>query len=411
MKPGTVGIIGGGAAGMAAAIAAGRQGDRVILLEALDRTGKKLSATGNGRCNLMNRHPEAYYGDPDFAAAVLGPDPLGESLAFWRSLGLPVRFDSDGRGYPCTFLAGTVLDVLRAEMRRLDTEIRTGASVTDVEPDGSAFILRLADGTSLRADRVILATGGGAQAKLGGNFSAWPWLERLGHRMAAARPALVPLKTDKKAISGLSGLRVKCRVSLESPEGEVLHREQGEMLFTDTGISGICVMQCARFLPESGGAVLFADFVRDLFPDRQALKRTLLERAALFPKDMAQSLLRGLCADKLAYAVCKQAGLALRGETIGQLSEKQIGNVADALAHYRIPILGTEGMERAQVMAGGADCGLFRPENMESRIWPGLHAAGEILNVDGDCRGYNLMFAFLSGIRAGENGRREKHND
>ncbi|MBR2823017.1 MAG: aminoacetone oxidase family FAD-binding enzyme [Clostridia bacterium] len=407
MKPETVGIIGGGASGMAAAIAAARCGDRVILLEKQNQLGKKVSVSGNGRCNLLNSRPPVYYGDPAFAREVLGGDPAAESIAFWQGLGLRIRFDTEGRGYPCTFLAATVLDVLKAELCRLRVDLRTGTEAADLRPEAEGARIILSDGTELHADRVILSTGGAAQPRLGGNESAKPWLERLGHPMIPVRPALVPLTAEKKAISGLSGLRVKCGVAMETEAGVLLHREQGEMLFTDTGVSGICVMQCARFLPDHERAILRVDFLRDLYDSQEELTDDLARRARLFPAENPPALLRGLCAGKLAYAVCKQAGLPLRGETSAQLTRDQLKRVAGALRDYRIPLTGTEGPERAQVTAGGADCRFFRPENMESRLYPRLHATGELLNVDGDCGGYNLMFAFLSGIRAGANGRQE----
>ena len=409
MEAETVGVVGAGAAGMAAAIAAGRCGDRVILLEKLGQVGKKVIAAGNGRCNLMNLRQPVYYGDPDFARAVLGDNPAEETVSFWRELGLPIRFDPEGRGYPCTFMASTVLEVLKAEMRRLKTDIRIGSGAMDVRPEGDGFLITLNDGSDLRVDRVIITTGGAAQSKLGGNRSAWPWLERMGHPMIPEKASLVPLRAEKKALSGLSGLRVRCGVTLETERGEALHSEQGEMLFTEDGISGICIMQCARFLPEGEKALIRADFIQDLFCSQEALIQTLTERAGRFPEEEPTALIRGLCAGKLAYAVCKQAGLPMRGEKIRQLSAEQIRRIADVLRGYRIPITGTEGLERAQVTAGGADCRFFQPENLESRIQPGLHAAGEILNVDGDCGGYNLMFAFLSGRRAGANGRRERN--
>ena len=409
MEGQTVGIIGAGAAGLAAAIAAGQCGDRVILLEKFPQAGKKISAAGNGRCNLMNLRRPIYYGDPEFAASVLGDNPAEDMISFWRDLGLPIRFDPEGRGYPCTFMASTVMDVLKAEMRRLQTDLRLGAGVSDVKPAGDGFLITLNEGADLRVDRVIITTGGAAQPKLGGNRSAWPWLERMGHPMVPAKASLVPLKAEKKALSGLSGLRVRCGVTLETEHGAVLHQEQGEMLFTEEGISGICIMQCARFLPEGEKVLIRADFIQELFHSRDALIQSLMERAGRFPEEEPTALIRGLCAGKLAYAVCKQAGLPMRGERICQLKAEQIRRVADVLRGYRIPITGTEGLERAQVTAGGADCRFFQPENMESRIQPGLHAAGEILNVDGDCGGYNLMFAFLSGRLAGANGRRERN--
>ena len=399
-----VGIIGGGASGMAAAIAAARHGEQVLLLERYDQVGKKLLATGNGRCNLMNRHEAFYGGDGDFARQVMGTDPVRELEDFWESLGLFLRYDGEGRGYPCTFMASTVTEVLKAEMKRLKAEIRTGVKVTGFQKQADCFRIEAETGEAFRVKRLILATGGAAQPKLGGNRSARPWLETLGHPMAEARPALVPLKTEARSVSGLSGIRVKCAVTLER-DGRTLHGESGELLFTDEGVSGICVMQCSRFLPPDGQATLTVNLAPDLFPDREALFTELRRRRDRDPEGEPTELLRGLTVPRVAYAVCRQAGLRLRGEKNSSLDDGAVGRIADTLRGYRLKVTGTEGFERAQVMAGGARCEAFDPRTMESGRCPGLHAAGELLNVDGDCGGYNLMFAFLSGLRAGENGR------
>ena len=221
--------------------------------------------------------------------------------------------------------------------------------------------------------------------------------------MVSARPSLTPMRTDRRSISGLAGLRVKCRLRL-AVDGRARHQESGELLFSETGISGICVMQCSRFA-EPGRSICHLDLISDLFDREEYLISELFARRKHFAGDPAQEILRGLCGDRLAYAVCKQAGLLLRGEKVQDLSDPQLRQIAAVLRDYQIRIEGVEGFDRAQVMAGGADCGEVAPENMESRLVPGLHLTGELLNVDGDCGGFNLMFAALSGIRAGRNGR------
>ena len=401
-----VGIIGGGASGIAAAIAAGRCGERVVLLESMEQIGKKLLATGNGRCNLMNSGKPVYYGDPEFAARVMGPDPAAELTAFWLSLGLYLRYDREARGYPYTGMAATVLEVLKAEIRRLPVEIRTQTPVTKLRKSEEGYLIRCDTGESIPVKRVIIATGGAAQPKLGGNQNAWPWLQALGHSMIPARPSLVSLKTDSRSISGLAGLRVRGQVRLEADD-RILHTETGEVLFTEHGVSGICVMQCSRFYPDAGSANLRINLTDGLFSSPKGLETELKRRRNQLSDEEPTDLLRGLCASKLGYAVCKQAGIALRGEKNRNLTDAQIGQLAECLTGYTLRIIGTDGFEKAQVMAGGAACGEFNPRNMESLKCSGLHATGELLNVDGDCGGFNLMFAFLSGIRAGENRRRK----
>ena len=404
MKRADVVIIGGGPSGLCAAIGAARCGDQVLILEKYERLGKKLLATGNGRCNLMNLHSQPYRGDTEFASLVMGPEPVTELTAFWHDLGLMIRYDGEGRGYPCTFQSVTVLDVLRAECIRLGVEIHTGITVTEVKKHKNGFRILSGDDFQLEAERVIVATGGAAQPKLGGNRSAWPWLQALGHEFVPAEPALTALITDERSISGLNGLRAKCSLTVER-DGFAVHRESGEILFTAEGISGICAMQCSRYAVP-GRSECIIDFFPDLFIRTDQLTEELIRRKERNPGASPAELLRGLCAAKLSFAVCKKAGLALRGETAGELAVSCLQKIAEAAKQYRVRILDKEGFDRAQVMAGGLICRDFDPKTMMSCLHPGLHAAGELLNVDGDCGGYNLMFAFLSGLRAGQNGRR-----
>ena len=397
-----VGIIGGGPSGLAAAISAARKGDQVLILEKQNQIGKKLLASGNGRCNLMNLTARAYYGDPDFASKVMGSSPIKELELFWSSLGLFLRYDSEGRGYPCTFMSATVLNVLKAELKRLKVKIHTGVDVTGIKRINSGFQIKQKTGDSFFVNRVVISTGGAAQPKLGGNLSAWPWLEEMGHPMIPATPSLTPMKTDSRSVSGLSGQRIKCDLILEK-RNIILHREKGEILFTDHGVSGICVMQCSRFLPEEGGAQLRVNLIPGLFNSRDRIVTELIRRKNIFSEEDPTALLRGICTEKIGYAVCKQAGFSMHGEKNNSISLMQIENLVDTLTGYKLTIIEPEDFERAQVMAGGADCKFFSPENLQSVLIPGLQVTGELLNVDGDCGGYNLMFAFLSGLRAGEN--------
>ena len=397
-------VAGGGVSGMIAAITAAQAGDRVVILEKLNQPGKKLLATGSGRCNLMNRGSLRYRGDEAFARAVMGPDPVTALTLFWRRLGIVLRYDAEGRGYPCTYAATTVLDALKLELKRRSVSVLTGCRIQDVQRDGTHFLVKTESGERFLSDRVILAMGGAAQPALGGGLDAWPWLEKMGHRLIPATPALTSLETDPRSVSGLSGIRVKCRLTVLT-DGAPVYRESGELLFTDYGISGICVMQCSRYVQEDGRSEGSIDLFPDLFPDTESLFAELAQRQRNRGEDSPTELLQGLCVPKLAYAVCKQAGFPLRGERARELTENDLHRLAGKMKDYRVRILRREGFRKAQVMAGGVDCSEVSPETLSSRLCPGLHITGELLNVDGDCGGYNLMFASMTGIRAGENGR------
>lgn len=242
-------VIGGGAAGMAAAIAAGMCGERTLVIERMDRVGKKLLATGNGRCNLMNTGSLRYPGGAALAEAVLSRCGAAEQTAFWSHWGLSLRTEDGGRVYPASGQASTVLDTLRLAMDATGAETVTGTAVTGIRYDAGLFTV--ASGSqSWQARRVIVAGGGCAQPKLGSDGSAWGLLEPFGHELLSPRPSLTQIITDPAPIRGLSGIRARCRVAVLHG-GKTLHEESGELLFTDYGVSGVCVMQCARWaLPD-----------------------------------------------------------------------------------------------------------------------------------------------------------------
>ncbi len=403
MKGNRVLIAGAGASGLAAAISAAEAGDEVLLLEASDRPGRKILASGSGRCNVMNLGAPAYHGDSRFAEVVLSRCPPERIEAFFSRCGLRLRREEGNLVYPYTLQASSVLEALEAGLSLHGIEIQTGKRLAGLEREGKIWRGRCEDGSVYRADRVIIATGGAAQPKLGGNESAPGLLTPLGHHAVPFSPALTPLLTDQRSVSGLSGIRVRCEITLKTGES-ILRREKGELLFSGDGVSGICVMQCARFAAP-GESVLEVNLVPGLFSGPQEALCEMKRRRKLFAPFGAQKILSGLCVPKLAFAVCKQAGLPLRGESCAGLSDEQLSDILSALTGYRLKILGLRGMDRAQVSAGGLLCDEFDPRTMGSRLHPGLHAAGEALNVDGECGGYNLMFAWAGGILAGLNGR------
>ena len=406
MKAADVLVIGAGASGLAAAVAAAECGDHVCLLEAQQKPGRKVLASGNGRCNLMNLNAPVYYGDAAFARQVYDSCPPDRIRLFFRKFGLLLRADAEGRVYPCTFQASSVLDALLLALKVHGTDCIIGTRVNRIERAGTGFRVHTDSGETYTAARIIVSTGGPAQPRLGGSEDGLNLLKPFGHRAIPFRPALTALTTDKRSISGLAGIRVRCQARMLTA-GQEVHREAGELLFTEDGISGICVMQCARFV-SPGESVCLLNLVHDLFRDPEEAVLELKRRKDAFPEEDPTLLIRGICLPRLAFAVCKQAGLALRGERNRDLDDAQLRAVAEAMMGYRLRIMDLKGFDQAQVSAGGLDCSFFDSRTMESGRLPGLHATGEVLNVDGDCGGFNLMFAWATGILAGENGRRRK---
>ena len=392
-------VVGAGAAGLAAAVRAGERYRNVLLLEKSDRIDRKILASGNGRCNLMNSGRPRYYGDPDFAGRVLRSCPPEELKRFFRHYGLALTEEEDGRIYPLTYQSASVATAMKAALELSGVRLMTRQSVLSAEYGGGRFSVRTETGEVFSCGSLVITCGGAAHPDLGGTGEGYSLLETFGHHVVPPKPALVPLETDRKSISGLSGIRVRCKAVLFDGNS-LLHDEDGEVLFTDYGVSGICIMQCARFVTGPDPHIELHLLDRFYRTDEKAGEE-LRRRKELFRGFSPAYLLEGILPSRLSYAVMKQAGIPMRGETLGDLSEEDICRIEYTANHYTLRITGTRGLENAQVTSGGALCGEFDPGTMSSLTVPGLFAAGEVLNVDGDCGGFNLMFAFASGMIAG----------
>ena len=397
-------VVGGGAAGMAAAIAAASCGDSVTVLERMDRVGKKLLATGNGRCNLMNAGAHRYPGGGTFADAVLAQCGIEEQRRFWQYLGVRLREEEAGRIYPVSGQASTVLDALRMMMDSLHVNVKTGVNVRHLDRQAHGWTVMTDSGT-LQAERVIVAGGGRAQPKLGSDGSALMLLKDVGCAVRPFAPALTQIVTDTAAIRGLSGIRVKAEIAVME-NGSAVHQEQGELLFADYGVSGVCAMQCARYA--SAGRTLRISLTHGMgFVNAAELRQELLRRKMGWKMRPLADVLTGLCVPRLAAALMRAAAWRDTAKcTCGQMTRAMAEQLAKIIDGWDIVIQGVKGFESAQVCVGGAQVSAFNPQTMESKAEHGLHAVGEVLDVDGDCGGFNLMFAFGSGIIAGLNGRK-----
>lgn len=397
-------VIGAGASGLSAAVTAAEYGDSVIIIEKNNMIGRKITASGNGRCNLMNSGLPRYYGDRMFAGKVLDICTKEMMIRYWNRMGIRLCEETEGRMYPCTFSGTTVSESYRNRIRSLGIEIMLQTRVKDIRKEKDCFLLSAGDDI-IHSKRILIACGGAASYRLGGTEDGYRLLARFYHSIFPARPALCPLLTDKTSISGLSGIRVRCSATMKNREQKTVQKEKGEVLFTEKGVSGICIMQLAR-RAESGYSIEL-DLTDRIFPETKDLTRFLSDYQKKIPDSAPEAVLNGILMPKLSYAVMKQAGIEMKNRTAGSLSFDEIQTIADTTRKYRLNVTGDLGMPEAQVTAGGADCNEFFPETMESRITKGLFAAGEVLNVDGDCGGFNLMFATASGILAGMNGRKD----
>lgn len=393
-------ILGGGASGLAAACALGQRGARVALVERLDRVGKKLLSTGNGRCNLSNADMRAALYGPaaPFVDAVYRVTPPAEVSAFWARLGLMTACE-DGRIYPRTFAASSALDVLRMGCALPNVTLLTGQQALSLAPSRrGGFSVNLSGGEGLFAPVVLAAMGGSAAPKFGTDGSGARLLARLGHSVTPLYPALVQLRCSHPALRSLKGIRVSAALTLEVDDSPAAS-EAGELLFADYGVSGVCVFQLSGLAARALGDGRRVRLLVNLLPEVTNLPRWLDARIALFSKADLQSLLVGVLPRLLAQAVLREARLAPE-TSCAALTARERDALLRATGALSLPVTGTQGFDSAQVTAGGVALDEVDPETMQSQLTGGLFLAGELLDVDGPCGGYNLHFAVASALTA-----------
>ncbi len=398
----TVAVIGGGASGMMAALTAASDGKNVLLFERQERVGRKLSATGNGRCNLTNIYATAehYHGDRAFASGILERYNVDMTLEFFHSLGLLTVTESDGRVYPLSNSANSVTDVLRFALEVWGVNLISASPVRTMKKSGEIFELKT-DEAVYKADAVIVATGGAAGEKLGGVGDGYKLLKSMGHSSTKLRPSLVQLLTDARYPRALKGVKADATVRLKTAE-RILCESEGEVLFTERGVSGPAAFDVSRVASFCGdGVVVELDFLREhSFAEVLGL---LEQRRGLFPDVKLADVFTGTVQNRLGRMLVKYADIS--GErTVGSLSDKELKALSRAAKNFCLELSGTEGFTHAQVTAGGVPCSEFHAESLESKLCKGLYACGEVLDIDGDCGGYNLQWAWSSGYIAGRMG-------
>ena len=401
----TIGIIGGGASGMAAALAAAEQENvQVILFERQARLGRKLLATGNGRCNLTNLKActDDYYGeDLNFTAPALAQYDVENTLDWFHNMGLYTVAEDSGRVYPYSDQANSVVDVLRFALEKPNIQVLTGFEVTKIKKNNPGFNVESSE-ESYVCDKLIVACGGLAGTKLGGSMSGYKLLMKLGHHCTKLRPTLVQIQSNWSALPSLKGIRANCRAEIYR-DGQLHSAGMGEIQFTEHGLSGPVIFEISRDVcHEKGNWLCKLDFLpdieaKDLLPLLQRKRETNLP---------AEELLTGILHNRLGRVIVKEAGIA-GYVPIRQLDEEELYHVCEYVNCLSIPLTEPMGMDSAQVTAGGIVTSEFDPETMESRLVPGLYACGEVLDVDGDCGGYNLQWAWSSGRCAGRHAGKE----
>ncbi|MGI5999063.1 MAG: NAD(P)/FAD-dependent oxidoreductase [Lutispora sp.] len=405
MKELRIVIIGGGAAGMIASIAAARNGAEVFILEQLPRVGKKLLATGNGRCNLTNANMNirSFHGsNAAFALTALKQFDERAVMDFFEDLGIHCVIESEGKVFPASGQASSVLDVLRFEMAYLGVKEICDARVESITYGKKGFKIRVKDRDAITADKVILAAGGKANPGLGSNGSGYTLAKALGHNLIEPFPALVKLKIDAPYLKALSGAKLNGEAAIEA-DGKVLRQERGEILFADYGLSGPPIIQLSRTAGEQLRRGKKANIILDLFPEKslKEIEDLLKRRTSLREYKPFDFSFIGLINKRFINVILKEAGISALQTPCKDITSDEIKVVARKMKRWVMSISATRSWSEAQVTAGGIDVADIDAETMESKIIPGLYFAGEIMDIDGDCGGFNLQWAWSSGYVAG----------
>ena len=392
-------VVGAGASGLMSAFYAKNENTSVTILEALEKPGRKLLATGNGRCNLTyaSGKPLISYrgGHPQFPDDVLSAFSQKDTRQFFEEHGMLMHEKNQGI-YPYTDQAQTVLGLLMDAVQEKGVKIKTRERVTKIlkkkEKEGQSFLV-VTEGWKYEADAVILACGSKAAVSLGATDDGYLLAKDLGHRITPLFPALVPLKTKETRFQALSGLRSTAKVMLML-DGKKAAESFGELQWTSYGISGIVVFQVSRFAAEGLYLGKQVQAVVNLLSDQDI---HMISRILGNQKKRADRIFLGLFPQKIASLLLELSGY--RPSDI--LMEEQIYRVLDMACHLTMHVTGTRSFEYAQVCAGGVDTSEIDSRTLESRKVSGIYFAGELLDVDGACGGYNLQWAWSSGFVAG----------
>ena len=398
-----VAVIGGGASGMMAAINCAYTGAQVVLLERNDRVGRKLLATGNGRCNYTNENMSMDFlhgEDLLFIERVMEKFGRDQTVEFFDKIGIVPASEGDGKIFPLSFQSSSVLDVLRYEMDKAGIEVLTDSYVVEIKKNKN-FLIKLKEGKTIGADRVIVTTGGMAMPASGSDGNGYKLVKPLGHITNDTTPALVQLKLKGDKFKQINGVKFVGRVVLYV-EGKPVKEDFGDVLFTDYGISGPPILQLSREAIRAQEKGIDTRLRVSIISGRskEDVFSYLRKRFTDIPERTLEFGLVGLINKRLILPIIKELDLD-KGKAVGSLENREIDALSRILTSWEFSVVGNKGWGQAQTTAGGIVTRDINPETMESKLVEGLFFAGEVLDVDGDCGGYNLQWAWSSGYLAG----------
>ena len=401
-----IAVIGGGAAGYTAAIAAARNGVRVTICEKCDRTARKILATGNGRCNMSNRNASEknYHGsDPRFIRGVMRRFWVEETLDFFENLGIVPKEEENGKIFPYSLQAAAVSDVLRYEADRLGIKTICNFEVNDIKRGKNCFRLISTSGETVEAEKVILAAGGKASPNLGSDGSGYKLAEKFGHKTTKLYPSLVQVKTENTYTKALQGLKVNGTAAFFEND-KLVKKVGGEILFTEYGLSGPPIFDLSRLASTRKNGEIRLDLMPEY--SYEQVVRMLEERK--YHKKTLETYFTGMLAKKLGQVLLKSCDTVPLSRDAKTLSKREIETAARKIKSWSFSVTGVMPWKNAQVTAGGIETSGVDPSTLESKKVRGLYFAGEILDIDGDCGGYNLQWAWASGYVAGMSASKQK---
>lgn len=403
-----IAILGGGASGLLCAAQVGKnylkkhKDIKITILEKQQRVGKKLLSTGNGKCNLTNINADIsnYYGSFTMGVNYLLKEYSPNKVVnFFDKIGLKTTTDNCGRVYPLCKQASAVLDVLRFELNRLNVQEICDFNITNLSIHNGGFKLT-SDNLTVVCNKLVVATGSKAYPKLGGNASGLDFLKNLGHTIVKSSPGLCPVKVKEDIIKSLKGIRADGKVTLKTKSGEILREERGEIQFGDTALSGICVFNVAQFVKSDDMIISLS-----LLPDYSEFEidEMMKKRIKLFYNDSIENLFTGLFHKRIGQALLKCCNIAPLSRTVSTLNNIEINKLCKIINNWIFTTKKSDDFNNAQIATGGVFGKEINPNSLESKLVKNLFICGEAIDVHGDCGGFNLQFAFSSGMAVGDN--------
>ena len=397
-------IIGGGASGMMAAIVASRLKKSVVLVEKNTELGRKILATGSGRCNLTNRFtvPERYHGaDQNFISTILKKFDQFAAISFFENLGIVLKEENLGRIFPITDEAKTIVNALIFELEKNHVKILLNDQARRIEKDNNSFLVTLQSGQIIETTKIVMATGGQASPHLGTSGDAYYWLKNFGHNITPLYPALVPLEIKESWIKDLQGLKIEAKL-FTTVGGKLAYEKTGDVLFTHFGLSGPAAMAQAGAIENNMDKDVKIHL--DLFPEEttKSLDEKIAKIIETNGAKQIKNSLAGIISSNLAPAILSLLKIDPDKKS-AEISKLDRIKISQILKNIELTISGIRPFKEAQVTHGGVDVDEFNPQTLESKKVPGLFVTGELLNVDGDSGGFNLQWAWSTGFIAGTN--------